>query len=571
MGQLIGNKAPFQGKTQQQLQNTNHFFFLILAISSLGFYIFRNKVIINKYHLINVVAIIVFFLLALLTARTAYQSSFVNYDYPYEFLVYAHSADGPKIVLQQIEEISRRTTGGLNIKVAYDNHGLYPYWWYLRNYPNKIVYLENPTRALEEAALIIAGSDKYAKIDAIVRDNYYANEYMRLWWPMQDYWNLNWDRISNALTNPDMREALLNIWLNRDYRFYAEITGNQFLTLENWLPSERMRFYIRKDIASQMWQYHTEASLQQVIQTDPYKELITSRQADYFISRGGSLEGELNSPRGIDIAPDGSIYVADSRNHRIQQFSPDGELIHEWGTYANILEGSAPGGTFNEPWDVAVGNDGSIYVADTFNHRIQKFNTRGQFIKTWGVFAQGEGPDTFWGPRGITVDPDGLVLVTDTGNKRVVVFDKDLNFISQFGGGGFEVAQFDEPVGIAVSKSGLVAVADTWNRRVQVLRKDETGSGYSSVSAFDVEAWYGQSMDNKPYITFSPEETIIISDPEADRLLEFSVNGQFIRGWQDLSPSPEDISTPYGLDFDEAGNLWFSDSTMNMILRFSYE
>jgi hypothetical protein len=118
-------------------------------------------------------------------------------------------------VLDQIEEISRRTTQGLNIQVAYDNHGLYPYWWYLRNYPNKIVYLESPTRALEEAPLIIAGSDKYAKIDVITRDNYYAYEYMRLWWPMQDYWNLDFERIKNAVTDANLRQAIFNIWLNR--------------------------------------------------------------------------------------------------------------------------------------------------------------------------------------------------------------------------------------------------------------------------------------------------------------------------------------------------------------------
>lgn len=569
--QLWGNKAPFQGKTQEQLQNTNHFLFLIFAIGSLGYYLFRQGLFGTRQQVFNKLGIFLFFFLSLLTARTAYQASFINYDYPYEFLVYAHAADGPKMVLDQIEEISRRSTGGLDIKVAYDNHALYPYWWYLRNYPNKIVYLENPTRALEEAPLIIAGSDKYSKIDAIVRDNYYSNEYMRLWWPMQDYWNLNWERVSDALTNPDMRQALLNIWLNRDYRLYAQITNNQFLTLENWLPSEKMRFYVRKDIASEMWKYHTEASLETIVQTDPYKELIQSRQADYFISRGGSLEGELDSPRGIDVAPDGTIYVADSRNHRIQQFSPNGNLIRQWGRFANVLEGSAPGGTFNEPWDVAVGADGSIYVADTFNHRIQKFSAQGQFIKMWGVFAQGDAPDTLWGPRGITISADGNIFITDTGNKRVVIFDQDLNYVSQFGGAGFEIGQFDEPVGIAVSNSGLVAVADTWNRRVQVFQSETKNSTYYPLNTFEVEAWFGQSMNNKPYLTFTSQETIIISDPEADRILEFTIEGEFIRGWQDLSPSPDDISSPYGLDFDENSNLWVSDGAMNMILRFSYE
>jgi NHL repeat. len=65
------------------------------------------------------------------------------------------------------------------------------------------------------------------------------------------------------------------------------------------------------------------------------------------------------------------------------------------------------------------------------------------------------------------IDQQGNLLVTDTGNKRVMVFDQNLNFITQFGGAGFDAGEFDEPVGIAVSQDGKIVVADTWNRRVQ--------------------------------------------------------------------------------------------------------
>jgi predicted membrane-bound mannosyltransferase/sugar lactone lactonase YvrE len=565
---LWGNHAPLQGKTQSQLQDTNYFIFMIILAAVLIYFLYREYKPINFARVFSCAMLALFLLLSILTARAAYRASFINYDYPYEFLVYAHAADGPKIVLKQIEEISRRTTRGLDVKVAYDNHGLYPYWWYLRNYPNKIVYLENPTRALEDAPLIIAGSDKYAKIDAIVRDNYYAYEYMRLWWPMQDYWNLTFDRVKSALVDPDMRQALFNIWLNRDYTLYAQVSGNQFLTLENWLPSERMRFYVRKDIAAQMWQLNSGASLATVTTTDPYAGKMISKQPDNFISKAGSAEGDLNEPRGMHIASDGTILVADTNNNRIQQFSQTGELLNVWGVYANILESDAPGGTLNQPWDVAVGKDGSVFVVDTFNHRIQKFTSDGRFIKALGVFAQGTGPDTLWGPRGVAVGPDGNVFITDTGNKRVVVYDKDLNYITQFGGAGLEAGQFDEPVGIDVSDSGVVAVADTWNRRVQLFSPDDSGLVYTQIGEFEVDAWYGQSLDNKPFLTFSPKGTIFVSDPEGGRVLEFNLTGELIQGWQDLSISSDLISSPYGLDFDTQGNLWVSDKSMNVIMEF---
>ena len=566
---LIGNHAPFQGKTQVQLQDTNHFIFLILLISVVSFFLIRQYQSIHSKKIFYGLMLGMFLLLSLLTAQSAYRAAFINYDYPYEFLVYAHAADGPKIVLNQIEEISRRTTQGLNIKVAYDNHGLYPYWWYLRNYPNKIVYLENPTRSLEEAPLIIAGADKYAKIDAIVKDNYYAYEYMRLWWPMQDYWNLTFERIKSALINPEMRQALMDVWLNRDYTLYAQVTGNQFLTLENWLPSERMRFYIRKDIAAQMWQLNTGAALETVTITDPYADKIISRQPDYFISRSGSAAGELNQPHGIHFAADDTLFVADTNNNRVQQFSKTGELLNSWGVYANVLETEAPGNTLNQPWDITIGKGGAIYIVDTFNHRVQKYSEEGKFIKSVGVFAQGTGPDTLWGPRGISTSSDGNVYITDTGNKRVVIYDDNLNYVTQFGVAGFEAGQFDEPVGIDVSGSGMVAVADTWNRRVQLFEPDQNGLVFNPAGSFDVDAWYGQSLENKPYLTVSPENTIMVSDPEGGRILEFSLSGELLQGWQDLSISEDFFSTPYGLDFDAEGNLWVSDASMNVLMVFN--
>jgi len=562
--QILGGAPPFLSQSRTDLQSTYHFIFLCILEIGIVAIILKFKKMQTRRVISNLFAVSMIILLSFFTVRTAYQASFVNYDYAKEFLVYAHAAEGPKMVLEQVEEISKRTTNGLDIKVAYDNHGLYPFWWYLRHYPNKIVYLENPTRSLEEAPLIIAGQDKYAKLEPIIRDNYYFYEYMRLWWPMQDYWNLNWERISSALTDRNMRQALFNIWFDRDYSLYAQVKNNQNLTLETWLPSEKMRLYIRKDVASEMWQFINDGTFQLSLETDPYVEEMVSRKPDGFIAMEGSVPGEVNNPRGLDIGPDGKIYVADSRNHRIQVFSADGSLENVWGTFANVLEEDAPGGTFNEPWDVAVADDGSVYVADTFNHRIQKFDSSGRFIKMWGVFAQGQDPESFWGPRGIAIDSKGNILITDTGNKRVVVFDSDLNFITQFGGGGFEAGQFDEPVGITVDNDNNVIVADTWNRRIQVFQVDETGIVYSPVNSFDIDGWFGQGIDNKPYLTTDENNNIYVSDPESGRILIFAKDGTILEGYQDLNTSDDLISYPYGLAIDE-GRLWFSDASSNII------
>ncbi|MGB9669322.1 MAG: hypothetical protein ACPL0B_02945, partial [Anaerolineales bacterium] len=169
---LLGNTPPFQGKELEQLQATTTFLSaLIMAIAS-GWY---SIYLANQWdyrETWRLIIAVVFTVLALFTVHTSVQASFINYDNATEFLVYAHSARGPKDILQQIEEISRRTTGGLGIKVAYDNETTYPFWWYLRNYPNQVYYEQNPTRELRDAPIILVGEENYGKIEPVVGQAY---------------------------------------------------------------------------------------------------------------------------------------------------------------------------------------------------------------------------------------------------------------------------------------------------------------------------------------------------------------------------------------------------------------
>ncbi len=268
-------------------------------------------------------------------------------------------------------------------------------------------------------------------------------------------------------------------------------------------------------------------------------------------------------------APDGSLYVADLRNHRIQHIAADGSVLQVWGSFADISSGTAPGGSFNEPWDVAVGKDGSVYVSDTWNHRVQKFTADGKFVKMWGYFGQGEAPDAFWGPRGLAVDQAGRLYVMDTGNKRVAIFDPDGNFITQFGSAGFEQGQFDEPVGIAVDADGNVYITDTWNQRVQVMAPSQDGMTYTPLRTWDISGWEGQSLDNKPFIAVSPiNGHVFVTDPEKPRVLEFDAEGAFIRAWGDYSTGTDGFGLASGVTVAPDGTVWISDGANNVLLRF---
>ncbi len=567
-GSLMGINRPFQGREIHQLSATNTFLTaLLVSIGSIwGIVILLKKWEVAEIGRIGFLTLLA--LLGILTTRASFRAAYINYDNAKEYLVYAHSASGPKVALNQIEELSIRTTDGLAMVVAYDDETTYPFWWYLRNYPNAKFYGANPTRELREAPVILVGDNNFAKIEPVVGQAYYQFDYIRIWWPDQDYYGLTWDRIRNALTNPEMRSAIFQIWYNRDYTKYAELKGKD-MSLPNWEPSDRMRVYVRKDIASKVWNYGVSPIVEEEIVADPYEGKEITLPADIAFGKNGSALGEFNLPRDIAVAPDGSLYISDTGNHRIQHLSVDGQVLDSWGTFADSSVETAPPGTFYEPWGLAVGADGSVYVADTWNHRIQKFTAEGKFITQWGYFGQGESGEAFWGPRDIVIDSNGHVLISDTGNKRIVIFDQDGKYLTSFGSAGLLEGQFDEPVGLAIDHEGRILVVDAWNQRVQVFQPDYESLTFSPVLEWEIVGWYGQSLDNKPYITADNIGNVYISDPEGYRILQFNTEGGFIRYWGDYGTDLESFILPTGLTIGENESLWVVDTGNNRILHFS--
>lgn len=593
---LLGSPPPFEGQELAQLQTTTSFIFAILgAIASLfGLYRLLNEWDYKQALYLN--TLVFFGILAVLTARAAFRANYLKYDSAQEYLVYAHSFSGVKDLLRQVADLSEKTVGGKDIVVAYDDDTSWPMSWYMREYPNARFYGAQPDQTLREVPAIIVGDNNFTKMEPIVADNYYRFDYIRMVWPNQDYFNLvsnrpdpiapfdetypctgllsgfkllrgyDFSRVCAALNNPRMRTAIFDIWLNRDYKLYGEINNNKGINDNTWDPSDKMRLYIRKDVADKVWNYGIKTAPQPKV--DPYAKGIINLPANFVFGSLGTDPGQFNAPRGIAFAPDGSLYVADSRNHRIQHISADGKVIKVWGTFGDQATGNAPIGTFNEPWGVAVGPDGSVYVSDTWNHRIQKFSADGTPIKMWGVFGTAETPGALYGPRGIAVDSQGKVYVADTGNKRIVVFDSNGAILTEFGSEGFDAGLFSEPVDVKVDARGKVYVTDTWNQRVQVLDTVD-GKSYSSIKQWAISGWLSQSLDNKPYIAIRPDGTTFVTDPEGYRVIEFNPDGQFVQLWGQFGADNSTFGLPSGIAIDPGGNIWVTDAGNNRLMRFS--
>jgi len=499
-------------------------------------------------------------ILFLLTLRTSFMVNYVNYDYSTEFIDYAHGAPGVKWVLKDIEAIANHTGEGKNLKIAFDDEVSWPMSWYLRDYPNRVFFGAQPNRDALNAPVVVAGPKNWKKIELLLGSNYHRFEVIRLWWPLEDYRNLTWDRIWKALKDKEMRNAILDILWQRDYTQYAKLTGADLLPPTKWPLAEKMRVYVRKDIALQMLSFSLGSTIlpETAPSVDMYANLQRDLTPDEIISIGG-----LNAPRNMVVGKDGNIYVVDSGNARVVKYNAQGELLTTWGTLTPNGQTPANSGTFNEPWGIALDQNGNVLVADTWNHRIQKFDQNGKFLNQWGIAGTAEdGLDRLWGPRGLAVSKDGKIYVTDTGNKRVMVFTSDGKPLFEFDKTGD--ASLDEPVGIAIGPDGNVYVADTWNMRVAIYSPEG-----QFISSFEVKGWNSDSMDNKPYIAVDQEGRVIVTDPEGYRVLVFSSGGnpQFVFG--KYGPEENAFGLPNGVALDSSGYLWIADAGNNRLVRFS--
>jgi DNA-binding beta-propeller fold protein YncE len=283
----------------------------------------------------------------------------------------------------------------------------------------------------------------------------------------------------------------------------------------------------------------------------------------------GSPKG-LSDPFGIAIGRDGAIYVADAgENNAIRKLTPQ-------GTLATLAGGDD---SFNTPSGLAIDSDGNLYVADTGNNRIRKITPQGLVSTVAGTGTAGylDGPANaaqFDGPIGVAVDASGNIYVADTYNDRIRKISAEGQVSTVAGAGrpghadGDAVAAlFDTPCAVVISADGILYVADTGNNQLrkvtttgQVTTLPVTFPADSNRSSLRSPAGLAITHDGFLYVTELDRGTVIQIAPDGKACVIAGGSGDVAR-----------FNQPAGLAIDPRnGDLVVADGANYLVRRLSH-
>ena len=254
----------------------------------------------------------------------------------------------------------------------------------------------------------------------------------------------------------------------------------------------------------------------------------------------------LDRPKGTAINSKGQMIVVEGNGTCVSVLTPEGEKIRTFGT-----QGSGNGQLLNA-YGVTVDKDDNIYVADCSNHRIQKFNSEGEFVAAVG--GSGSNQLQFDCPVGIVYNHrDNNLYVADQCNHRIQVLTTDLKYVRSFGTQGSGNGQFKGPYDIAFDDANNLYVTDHSNHRVQVL----TTEGHF-LRTFSQKA-NGQQLDRPWAIAIDSSNTVYVSENGPHCVSVFTSQGDYITTFEGEGLEEGQFKYIFGLSINNSDSIIASD------------
>jgi streptogramin lyase len=233
-----------------------------------------------------------------------------------------------------------------------------------------------------------------------------------------------------------------------------------------------------------------------------------------------------------------------------QQTNSTYSYLTQWGTFGS---GNSQ---FSYPVDITVDPSMNIYVTDSLNNRIQKFDSVGNYITQFGVSGFGNGE--FNSPQGVSSDSIGNIYVADSSNNRIQKFDSLGNFILKFGFWGSGYGNFNYPSDVTTDSIGNIYVADTANNLIQ--KFDSVGNYITQWATQLTINGYPASPDQ---IAVDSIGNMYISSMGDNLIQKFDSVGNYIYSIQGT------LSRPFGIVTDSIGNIYVADKYHNRIQKFN--
>ncbi len=283
---------------------------------------------------------------------------------------------------------------------------------------------------------------------------------------------------------------------------------------------------------------------------------VFNEKGEYVTKFGsaGSEPEEMKDPTGIAVDVHGNVWVADDENNRVDHW----RISVLRPTFSSTFGSAGTGnGQFDEPTGIGVNPiNGAVVVSDEKNNRVQVFTAKGEFVRTFGT--EGTGNGQFKEPRGVAIDAKGNIWVTDTGNDRVEEFNEKGEYLAQLGTKGTGNGQFTEPKGLAVDSKGNIWVADSGNARVEEFNEKREYVRQFAAGTNPI----GVATDAKGDVWTDNED-------ETGAIEEHSETGVLVQKFATRGEGKGQVLEPKRLAIDSAGDVWVPDAGNNRIDVFN--
>ena len=276
-------------------------------------------------------------------------------------------------------------------------------------------------------------------------------------------------------------------------------------------------------------------------------------QLSFQFGSNGPGNGQFSVEYDLDVDSQGNVYVTDTQNNRVEKFDQNGNYLSQWGTSGTGT------GQFNHPQAIAVDLiNGFVYVADTFNNRIEKFTLSGAFVNQWGGLGTGNGQ--FTQLTDLSVDSQGNVFTVEPG--RVQKFTSNGVFVTSWTGTGVGNPFITKLSAITVGPGDVVYVTDGYDEGFGIIDKfDDNGNFITSWNELLIS---GSSVLPVGLATDAAGD-VYVSDGDQHLIEKFTSTGQFICSFG----LPQGLGIIEGLTVGPNGDIYVADGLNSRVVVFA--